>query len=274
MRVRILVTLALPAVLFGLLALVVLSPPATAARPEKLPPQIVQEGMVSLEKNASSETVALGQVVSFTVTIKNDGSETVNPTLTDTMPDGLALQSKTISATTGLAEAQGDTVSWMGSLAPGEEAVITYDVIPPSTSGPGETWSNVAKLEIGGANLEAGATVLTEAPERGIWRKFINLLAVILVSLDRRLKSVGIPYSFGFAIILFTVIVRVATFPLNMQQIKSSKAMQELQPKMKEMQEKYKGDREKLAQEQMKLYKEHGVNPLGGCLPMLVQMPI
>ena len=59
-----------------------------------------------------------------------------------------------------------------------------------------------------------------------------------------------------------------------MQQIKSSKAMQELQPKMKELQEKYKNDREKLAQEQMKLYKEHGVNPLGGCLPMLVQMPI
>ena len=84
-------------------------------------------------------------------------------------------------------------------------------------------------------------------------------------------------YCFKFKsskIILFTVLVRLATFPLNVQQIKSSKAMQELQPKMKELQEKFKGDREKLAQEQMKLYKEHGVNPLGGCLPMLVQMPI
>jgi YidC/Oxa1 family membrane protein insertase len=50
--------------------------------------------------------------------------------------------------------------------------------------------------------------------------------------------------------------------------------MQDLQPKLKEIQEKHKGDREKLAQEQMRLYKEHGVNPLGGCLPMLVQMPI
>jgi YidC/Oxa1 family membrane protein insertase len=59
-----------------------------------------------------------------------------------------------------------------------------------------------------------------------------------------------------------------------MQQSKSSKAMQELQPKMKEIQDKYKNDREKLAQEQMRLYKEAGVNPLGGCLPMLVQMPI
>jgi len=216
----------------------------------------------------------LGQVVSFTVTIRNDGSETVNPTLTDRMPDDLALQTKTISATMGQAEAQGDTVSWQGNLAPGEEAIIVYDAIPPSTSDPGQTLNNVVQLEFGGSTLEAGATVLTDAPERGIWGKFVNMLAVILVSLDRRLESVGIPYSFGFAIILFTVIVRVATFPLNMQQIRSSKAMQELQPKMKEMQEKYKGDREKLAQEQMKLYKEHGVNPLGGCLPMLVQMPI
>ena len=82
------------------------------------------------------------------------------------------------------------------------------------------------------------------------------------------------PYAFGFSIILFTLVVRLATFPLNMQQIKSSKAMQELQPRMKEMQEKYKNDREKLAQEQMALYKEAGVNPLGGCLPTLVQMPI
>jgi YidC/Oxa1 family membrane protein insertase len=274
LRARIFVTLVLPAALFGLLALVVLSPPATAALPDRLPLQIVQEGGVTLTKEAGSEAVPLGQVVSFTVTIRNDGSETVNPTLTDTMPDGLALQTKTISATTGLAEAEGDTVSWLGSLAPGEEAVIMYDAIPPSTSDPGQTLSNVAQLEFGGSTLEAGATVLTEAPERGIWGRFVNLLAVILVSLDRRLESVGIPYSFGFAIILFTVIVRVATFPLNMQQIKSSKAMQELQPKMKEMQEKYKGDREKLAQEQMKLYKEHGVNPLGGCLPMIVQMPI
>jgi YidC/Oxa1 family membrane protein insertase len=129
-------------------------------------------------------------------------------------------------------------------------------------------------LEFGGTSLEAGTTIVTQEPDLGLWGRFINLLAIILVSLDNWLRSIGIPYSFGFAIILFTILVRLATFPLNVQQIKSSKAMQELQPKMKELQEKYKGDREKLAQEQMKLYKEHGVNPLGGCLPMLVQMPI
>ncbi len=75
-------------------------------------------------------------------------------------------------------------------------------------------------------------------------------------------------------IIVFTVLVRLLTYPLTIQQIRSSKAMQELQPKLKKLQEKYKGDREKLAQEQMQLYREHGVNPLAGCLPLLIQFPI
>jgi YidC/Oxa1 family membrane protein insertase len=76
------------------------------------------------------------------------------------------------------------------------------------------------------------------------------------------------------AIILFTILVRVIMQPLNAQQMRSSKAMQELQPELKKMQEKYKNDREKLAQEQMRLYKEKGINPLGGCLPLLIQFPI
>src|SRR5215475_4158692 len=75
-------------------------------------------------------------------------------------------------------------------------------------------------------------------------------------------------------IIVFTVLTRVITFPLTQQQIKSSKGMQEIQPLMKKMQEKYKNDREKLAAEQMRLYREHGVNPLMGCLPLVIQMPI
>lgn len=72
----------------------------------------------------------------------------------------------------------------------------------------------------------------------------------------------------------FTLIVKVFTFPLNQKQIKSSKAMQDLQPRLKEMQKKYADDKEKLMQVQMELYKEAGVNPLGGCLPMIVQMPV
>lgn len=261
----------------GAIALVVVSQAAIAAPPggpDRDVAHLAQESGVTMEKTASQETVPLGQIISYTVTIKNENSETINPTLTDALPEGLALQVRTISATIGLVEAQGNTVVWSGSLNQGDEAAILYEAIPPHTSTAGQTLSNIATLEFGGTTLEAGAAITTTEPDLGIWGRFVNLLAVILVSTDRMISNLNIPYSFGFAIILFTVLVRVATFPLNMQQIKSSKAMQELQPKMKEIQEKYKNDREKLAQEQMKLYKEHGVNPLGGCLPMLVQMPI
>ncbi|MFC2015776.1 YidC/Oxa1 family membrane protein insertase [Chloroflexota bacterium] len=79
---------------------------------------------------------------------------------------------------------------------------------------------------------------------------------------------------FWLAIIVFTVVVRLLMTPLMLPQQRSAKKMQELQPRLQELQKKYGKDREKLAQEQMKLYKEAGVNPAGGCLPMLVQFPI
>ncbi len=75
-------------------------------------------------------------------------------------------------------------------------------------------------------------------------------------------------------IVVFTVIIRFLVFPLTMQQMKSSKKMQEMQPEIKEMKEKYKNDREKQAQAQMELYKKYGINPMAGCLPLIVQLPI
>jgi YidC/Oxa1 family membrane protein insertase len=82
--------------------------------------------------------------------------------------------------------------------------------------------------------------------------------------------------NFGLAIILFTLLVRLATHPLMSRQLKSSAALQDLQQskKWQDMQKKFKDDKEKLAQEQMKLYQEAGVNPLGSCLPTLIQFPI
>jgi len=79
---------------------------------------------------------------------------------------------------------------------------------------------------------------------------------------------------FWLAIIIFTVVVRALMQPLMSPQQRSAKKMQELQPRLQEIQKKYGKDREKLAQEQMKLYKEAGVNPMGGCLPLLIQFPI
>lgn len=82
--------------------------------------------------------------------------------------------------------------------------------------------------------------------------------------------------NFGLAIIVFTILVRVVTYPFNAQQVKSAKAMQEMQsnPKWKAAQQKYKGDRAKLQQEQAKLIQEMGINPFAGCLPTLIQLPL
>lgn len=80
--------------------------------------------------------------------------------------------------------------------------------------------------------------------------------------------------SYGMAIILITVVVRIVILPLTIYQTKSMKKMQEVQPLMKALQEKYKDNPEKMNQEVMALYKNEGVNPLAGCLPMLIQLPI
>lgn len=84
------------------------------------------------------------------------------------------------------------------------------------------------------------------------------------------------PHMFGLAIILFTILIRLITWPLNASQVKGAQAMQELQndKDWQEIQKKYAKDREKLAQEQMRIYKEKGINPFASCLPTLIQFPI
>ncbi len=86
----------------------------------------------------------------------------------------------------------------------------------------------------------------------------------------------GLAQNFGLAIIVFTILVRLITYPLTASQIKSTKSMQEMQKskKWQDIQKKHKGDREKLAKEQMDLYKEMGVSPFGSCLPTVIQFPV
>jgi YidC/Oxa1 family membrane protein insertase len=84
----------------------------------------------------------------------------------------------------------------------------------------------------------------------------------------------GIVPNAGIAIIMLTVVVRLILFPLTAKQAKSMIAMQRAQPEMKKLQAKYKNDKQKLNEELMKFYKENQINPLGGCLPLLAQMPI
>ncbi len=102
---------------------------------------------------------------------------------------------------------------------------------------------------------------------------FIKLIQDAIVICYNASAAVGIA-NYGIAIILFTFLVKILLYPITIKQIKSTKAMQEIQPKMKALQEKYKNDKVRLQQEMVNLYRETGFNPLAGCLPLLLQMPI
>jgi YidC/Oxa1 family membrane protein insertase len=80
--------------------------------------------------------------------------------------------------------------------------------------------------------------------------------------------------SYAVAIILLTVAIRLVLLPLGIKQIRSMQAMASLQPKIKAIQQKYKGNKQKQTEEMQRLYQEHGVNPLAGCLPMILQLPV
>ena len=101
----------------------------------------------------------------------------------------------------------------------------------------------------------------------------MDIIVNVFVTLLTFLYSV-LNHDMVLAIVVFTIITRLLLYPLTAQSLRSSKAMQQLQPELKALQEKYKDDREKLAQEQMAMYRQYGINPLGGCLPMIIQMPI
>jgi len=81
-------------------------------------------------------------------------------------------------------------------------------------------------------------------------------------------------HNYGWAIIIFAILIKIVLYPLTRKSYQSMHAMQELQPKINALREKYKDNSQKLNEETMKLYKKHGVNPMGGCLPMLLQMPV
>lgn len=79
---------------------------------------------------------------------------------------------------------------------------------------------------------------------------------------------------FGLAIVVLTILFRLAFMPLSVKSLKSQRALSKLQPKIKELQEKYKNDKAAQAQAVMALYKEYNVNPVSGCLPLLIQIPV
>jgi len=139
------------------------------------------------------------------------------------------------------------------SLKPGTEATISYNLY----LGP----KDLGLLQAQGEKLEAAID--------------LGWFAIIAKPLLYSIKLFyGYLHNYGLAIILITVILKILFFPLTNKSYKSMKEMQKLQPKMQELKEKFKDDKDGLNRSVMELYKTHKVNPLGGCLPMIVQIPV
>lgn len=122
-----------------------------------------------------------------------------------------------------------------------------------------------------------GVDVRVVEPD-GFWQTAVVWpLARVLISLSDWLKDNQSEYPWGYAIILFTIGIRIVLLPLTYVQIKGMQSQKDVQPKLQELQKKYGKDRDRLMREQRRLYEEEGINPLSGCLPILllvVQMPI
>jgi YidC/Oxa1 family membrane protein insertase len=118
--------------------------------------------------------------------------------------------------------------------------------------------------------LSALGVGMEDIVQYGWWiiRPFTRMILVILLWMHQFISN------YGVVIILFSVITKIAFYPLTQKSLRASQDLQKVQPLLKELKEKYKKDPQKLQQETMRLYKEQKVNPLGGCLPLLVQMPV
>lgn len=104
----------------------------------------------------------------------------------------------------------------------------------------------------------------------------VNAFINVMVWIAELFNNIGVSHGFGWTIIIFTILIRLALYPFTASQVKSTKAQQEFMasPEWQKIQKKYANDKEKLAQEQMRLYQEMGINPLGACLPTVLQLPI
>ena len=107
-----------------------------------------------------------------------------------------------------------------------------------------------------------------------IFTPIFQVLFIILAAVYQFVENLGIPGAIGISIIVLTIVVRAALIPLFRRQLVSQRRMQLLQPEIREIQKRYKGDRMKAQQAQQELMKERGVNPLAGCLPLLLQLPL
>ena len=148
------------------------------------------------------------------------------------------------------------------------EAFFTAEKVPPGQSAAREYRLFIGPKETN--RLDALGSGADKAIDLG-WAWMAPLTGFFGWALDVLYSFFG---NYGVAIIALTVLVRIVTTPLTMKQMKSMERMRALQPKVKELQEKYADDRQKQSEEMMALYRREKVNPLGGCFPLLLQMPV
>lgn len=166
--------------------------------------------------------------------------------------------------------------------APGTEAVgrATVSVQASPTIEPGATWEGRVAMYIGPKEYDRLAAVgLQDAIDFGgfpVPRQWGGLpMAWVGVPILRLMNWVyGFVGNYGIAIIILTVITKVLFFPLTVKSMRSMKAMQALQPQVNALRSKYKSDPQRLQRETLELYRKHRVNPMGGCLPMVAQIPV
>jgi YidC/Oxa1 family membrane protein insertase len=146
--------------------------------------------------------------------------------------------------------------------------------VPSAVLEPGQTVTSDFRLYAGPSHLEHLEAAWPTLPsiQRFFDWDWLNWFAVLLLNILNFFY--GFIPNYGVAIILLTVLVRVAVFPLTLKQMKSMKRMQALAPEMEALKKKYGEDQQELSRKMMELYRERGVSPLGGCLPLFVQMPV
>ncbi len=156
-----------------------------------------------------------------------------------------------------------------------EDTALVSLKLPFENLAPGATWEREVVLFVGPKRddaLEAVSPLLTEAIEYNLWGIPLGAIARPMVWALNLFH--GLTGNWGFAIIMLTFVVKAALFPVTYRSAVSMRKMQQLRPEIEKIKKQYENDRERQQLEQMKLFREQGVNPLGGCLPLLLQMPI
>ena len=156
------------------------------------------------------------------------------------------------------------------------EKVSAAISFPEKTLAPGESFERTSRYYVGPKKFsemralggKQDRIILRSWPYFGWWRMACAGLLWLMNALF------ALTHNYGIAIILLTIIVKVVFWPVTHKGTESMKKMKDIQPELTKMREKFKGDPKKIQEKQMLLYREHGVNPVAGCLPMLIQMPV